>query len=1037
MEHVPIMITIAMSLLLVKCHSSAIPDSPHRINSEFPTLVVLEQYLPEISARRDDVIRFGTQILDDKYGNKVGLIEEDHKSLFSMTREICRQWLAGKGKQPVSWNILIGVLEQIQLNTLAGNIKNSLIKDIAGMYQNAVKILKTSYSNQKIIQFDLSKIIRHTSFLEIVMKGDNNSEMHVPHWQSVFNETSVSQRLLITGRPGSGKTTLLRYLAKEWTEGRALHFCQILFLINLGQLRSRGLPAWNSLTDMLTKAFADVGDIQRVASGITSNNGAGACFLLDAYNEWYPNDYVHDLFFQNILSNSFCVLTSRVRFHEENSGLQFKHIKMIGFPYNDLDRYVAILANNRTLTQSVLALWSKYPDVRDMCTLPLHLAMVVFIMRHESTPILHTRAQIYMAFVNATIIHYRHLHHPHWNTVSLRHCLLRVINTRSTRDDDLCTAFQTLHSVAFKILFNRVYTFPDYPDIRRNIERLNFVDIEVKPSTSDLVQYTFSHSTFLEFFAILHLTTLSRNEQLMYIDLFGREQNNNNMISLFVELIDNLHQNEVYQEAETLPETFQPIFTLTNVTALNYSTEVVTQVYDSKQIDSESSVSHSCTYDMWNQWLLKGVLNQTAFHRVLLKGETSCMNYSIVVEDWNQTPLQYFDLLHFCLSHQTDDCRQFTKAKILHMKHLASQTCVNDLFKIIRKYLTHLSLIEVTTNIENASTLNEEIDSLIDNGIKVEIAITVDCEWKNIVKHLELLSIIKGLHIISECKFCVVYRRLWIFESIVHLPQYETLNISGSIPFLIHLLHGQTQLKHLCLYKVYFNEITYKDHFFRYIRSNPYLQTLEIVHSAFGDKEVKELLNYLPDTLHALNLDGNKLTDEIITELSSTLWNFPELNYLSLKYNEITGNGIKFLISALKSKRSFQYLDLSNNPIDEQYFTEFLHLESLEYLAVDGCHVLNNKDLLSNLAHSLPKLQCLHLCNNQHKVDAYESTLSTLTIEPDEIYPIYTSCCSIGSPTSLSASPSGAMSTQNLSMILWLRLDLYLMLMHYSLFLID
>ena len=121
--------------------------------------------------------------------------------------------------------------------------------------------------------------------------------------------------------------------------------------------------------------------------------------------------------------------------------------------------------------------------------------------------------------------------------------------------------------------------------------------------------------------------------------------------------------------------------------------------------------------------------------------------------------------------------------------------------------------------------------------------------------------------------------------------------------------------------------------------------------------------------LHALNLDGNKLTDEIIPELSSTLWNFQEFNYLSLKHNNLTGKGVKSLISALESKRNFQYLDLSNNPIGEQYFKEFLQLESLEYLAIDGCHVLNNEDLLPNLAHNLPRLQCLHLsCNNQHKV---------------------------------------------------------------------
>ena len=1058
MRQVLIPLAIAMSLLLTGAGSlSGIPDS--QIVSESPTLVLLDQYgFFEAFALEDVVVRFGTLILEDHYGNKVNAAR--HTSLYLMIREICRQWLTGGGKQPVSWKTLISVLRQIQLKTLAANIEEQItggtINNPFVTYpQNAVRFLKELYSRQKVIQFDSLRITHHTSFLAVLMKGDNDSKIHVPHWQGgIFNETSVpphAKRLLISGQPGSGKTTLLQYLAKEWTEGKALHFCQILFLIRLGQLRSRGLKAWNSLTDMLTSAFLDIRDIQSVALEIASNNGAGACFLLDAYNEWYPYDYVHDLVFHNVLNNSFCILTSR--FLKENSGLQFKHIKMIGFPHKDLDQYVAILANdNQSLTQSVLDLWSKYPDVRDMCTLPLHLSMVMFIMRYETKPRIHTRAQIYMAFVNTTIKYYQHTHHLHWNTISLRRCLLSL-----SINDDLCTAFQTLHLVAFKMLLNRVYTFPDNPDIRRNIERLGFVDINLKPSTSDLVQYTFSHFTFLEFFAILHLITLSRNEQLVYIDLFGREQNN--MIPLFVELNSLLHQSGNKEGVtHTVKQVFYPTCTLTNVTALNYSMEVVTQVYDNKQIDGFVNIAQSCIYDIWNHRFLGGVLNQTAVHRSL-KGETNCMNYSVVLEDWNQTPLQYYDLLHFCLSGQLHICVEITKlkVKILRIEHLANQMCINRLFKTVRRYLTHLSLIQVSTNIENMFILNNEIHSLI--GIPVEIIMVVQhayCEWTNIIEHLELFSTIKGMHIISDCKFVgeVIAYRPWIVPSnVIHLPQYETLNItSGNLPFLMELLHRQTQLKHLRLHEVYFNmtTVTNKGQFFRYITTNRFLQTLEIVRSAFGDTEVKELLNCLPSTLYALNLDGNNLTDEIIPVLALSIrQNFHEFKYLSLKHNKITEKGVKLLISALKSKTSIHYLDLSSNPIliDEQNFMELLWLKNLEYLGVDGCHVLNNEGLLLNLSHSLPKLQCLHLCNDQlraKKVD--ESMMDENEVHKTKMYthPVYESCCSISSPSMV---PTTSGFTSNINVIssnrsskrvqdltMWLEMDLYNILMFNILF---
>ena len=107
-----VVITIAVSLA-VKLASG---QTTNQIISESPTLVLLDKapinFLAEISAQKDELIKFGIQVLDDQNGNKVSTIEEDHKSLYSMAREICRQWLAGKGRQPVSWITLIGVLEQ-------------------------------------------------------------------------------------------------------------------------------------------------------------------------------------------------------------------------------------------------------------------------------------------------------------------------------------------------------------------------------------------------------------------------------------------------------------------------------------------------------------------------------------------------------------------------------------------------------------------------------------------------------------------------------------------------------------------------------------------------------------------------------------------------------------------------------------------------------------------------------------------------------------------------------------------------------------
>ena len=225
-----VIITIAV-LFVVEPLQQESSCTRSQIISEPPTLVLLDQkpinFLTEITARKNDLIRFGIQILVDHNGNKVSTIEEEHKSLYSMAREICRQWLAGKGKQPVSWETLISVLEQIQLNTLATKIRNSVSARettnlVLHQVEDMVKYLRERYTKQQviIIWFDLLNIAHHTSFLKIILKMDDGSIAHVPQWQNIFQEPRMfdsirmPRRLLITGCPGAGKTTLLRYLAK-------------------------------------------------------------------------------------------------------------------------------------------------------------------------------------------------------------------------------------------------------------------------------------------------------------------------------------------------------------------------------------------------------------------------------------------------------------------------------------------------------------------------------------------------------------------------------------------------------------------------------------------------------------------------------------------------------------------------------------------------------------------------------------------------------------------------------------------------------
>ena len=68
--------------------------------------------------------QFGIFLLNDPYGTKVSNIEDKHgRDAVQINTEILREWVTGRGKNPVSWETLTEVLHNIGLGTLASEIE--------------------------------------------------------------------------------------------------------------------------------------------------------------------------------------------------------------------------------------------------------------------------------------------------------------------------------------------------------------------------------------------------------------------------------------------------------------------------------------------------------------------------------------------------------------------------------------------------------------------------------------------------------------------------------------------------------------------------------------------------------------------------------------------------------------------------------------------------------------------------------------------------------------------------------------------------
>ena len=74
----------------------------------------------EIGAKYRD---FGLFLLDDPNGVRTRALAHKHNDANEINREIIEEWVAGKGKHPVTWKTLTEVLRDIELNTLAEEIE--------------------------------------------------------------------------------------------------------------------------------------------------------------------------------------------------------------------------------------------------------------------------------------------------------------------------------------------------------------------------------------------------------------------------------------------------------------------------------------------------------------------------------------------------------------------------------------------------------------------------------------------------------------------------------------------------------------------------------------------------------------------------------------------------------------------------------------------------------------------------------------------------------------------------------------------------
>ena len=512
--------------------ASATLDEVNLTESRFPVVrgerIELINIAQEIGKnRRKD---FGFALLGTRKRKIIEEITREDSS--TANKVIILEWLLGKGKTPVTSRVLVDALREIGMNELADEITLTCealnILDLVYM-PTSIK----EYSQKLSKRYQSESIMNTTQWLPRMFKGRNISIEYVDltlkengntiTLSNIINDMQSGMRILFLGRPGVGKTTLTRHLSRVWTKTDSDQF-YLVVKVHLGVAGKI-----DNLDSLINASIQRVEDIEVISEYISATQGRGVCILLDGFDEYVydSTDYVSNLIHGYSLSEAVVILTSRPAPAEIIESSFPRKIEIIGFGDSGIKMYLDQLKLSQDENQTITEYFQNHPTIKQLCYLPLHLSMLVYIAVVKADPnilsLVKTETELYSSFLTQTITQYQNVRQE-LRAKSFMKCFDNRYN-----DNDSCFLFWTICEHAFSGVMSREQKFDsssfddlpesEYDEILKQIESLSLFKVEKNYDENgyEIFEYYYSHPTYQEYLAALHITTLPFSEQLSYI----------------------------------------------------------------------------------------------------------------------------------------------------------------------------------------------------------------------------------------------------------------------------------------------------------------------------------------------------------------------------------------------------------------------------------------------------------------------------------------------------------------------------------------
>ena len=342
-----------------------------------------------------------------------------------------------------------------------------------------------------------------------------------------FNEIAVGisisfdkrNLILVEGAPGVGKSTFAWEFCRRWERGE---IAQQYHLVLLLRLRDDRISKAKSLKDLIYHPN------KHVAQAVSDElNNIHALIILEGFDE-LPDPCTNDqsIFFQliagkllplaTVLVTSRPWATKKIRWNYENR--IYQHIEMLGFTSQQITEYIERAVPQDKMSD-LKAHLEKYPQIRSGMYIPLNSAIVVAVYQEsqESGCALPTTlTELYTDMAQTLLLRYLR-GHPQYETTT--------IQTFS----DLPPAVYTKFSKVCKLAYRGIVGTSDnvqliFPGLPSDFDSLGLMDsvTELYVTRGAVSSHNFLHLTFQEYFAAVHISTLSPAKQLNHFKRHGR-----------------------------------------------------------------------------------------------------------------------------------------------------------------------------------------------------------------------------------------------------------------------------------------------------------------------------------------------------------------------------------------------------------------------------------------------------------------------------------------------------------------------------------